>query len=159
MLPDLFDGASTENLDVGFAMKDQVGWEVISQRAVAAVRGVGGSVVLAGISMGAGVVSEVWSRSPGVCGILLLHAVANIPAATCPGIPIQVHIGTQDPFFPQKDVRAWMEQARAAALAPELYLYDNAGHYFVDSSLPDYREHAASMAGNRCASFLDRVRA
>ncbi|WP_218004968.1 hypothetical protein [Actinomadura macra] len=44
--------------------------------------------ILAGLSMGGGVLSEVWAERPVTVGVLLLHATAEIPASVRPGLRI-----------------------------------------------------------------------
>jgi hypothetical protein len=50
-------------LEHGLALKDVVGWDAIQSRARDALRGLPEDTVLAGVSMRAGVVSEVWASS------------------------------------------------------------------------------------------------
>ncbi|EOD69943.1 dienelactone hydrolase family protein, partial [Amycolatopsis vancoresmycina] len=112
--PDLFDGRTASSLDEGFALKDTIGWETITRRALDAVRELPAETVLAGVSMGAGVVEAVLPHRPGTAGVLLLHAVGALPAGIRAGLPVQVHVADPDPIAPPAQVAAWREAAVAA---------------------------------------------
>jgi dienelactone hydrolase len=153
-LPDLYQGVATEEIEEGFAIKARIGWDVIGQRAREALDTTTHDAVLAGISMGAGVVAEVWASRPLAAGVLLLHGLATVPSTVRPGLPVQLHVGDADPFFPAPDVRAWQASAVAMGVAVRVDRYPNAGHYFSDPTLPEYNETAAAQLWSRVLAFL-----
>ncbi len=103
--PDLFAGRTTETIEGGFELKDVVvGWPTIERRARAAVRELPAETVLAGISMGAGVVHTLLPSRPDTAVVLLLHGVAGIPTTARTALPVQLHIAERDPFAPPADV-------------------------------------------------------
>lgn len=153
-LPDLYEGIATEDLDEGFAIKARVGWDVICQRAREALDTTPHDTVLAGISMGAGVVAEFWASRPLAAGVLLLHGLATVPTNMRPGLRVQLHVADTDPFFPEADVRAWQESAQAARADVQIFRYANAGHYFSDPALADHNEAAAELLWERVLAFL-----
>lgn len=157
-LPDLYQGAATEDLEEGFAIKARIGWDVICQRARHALASVPEDAVLAGISMGAGVIAEVWASRPLSAGVLLLHGLATMPANTRPRLPVQLHVADTDPFFPEPDVCAWQRTAEATRADVQVFRYANAGHYFSDQTLPDYSEAATARLWSRALDFLSQVR-
>jgi dienelactone hydrolase len=58
--PDLYAGRTASTLDEGFRLKDhRIGWATIEQRVRQAMQNLPADTVLAGISMGAGVVSTL----------------------------------------------------------------------------------------------------
>ncbi|MBN9216718.1 MAG: dienelactone hydrolase family protein [Mesorhizobium sp.] len=154
ILPDLFGGAATEDLEEGFAIKDRVGWAAIRRTAADALALAPGDTVLAGISMGAGVVAEFWGERPAAAGVLLLHGLAAVPSAMRPGMPVQLHVCENDPFFPAPAVDAWQDEALAARADVQVFRYGDAGHYFSDPALPDHNEAAARQVWQRCLAFL-----
>ena len=79
-----------------------VGWPTIERRARAAVSELPAETVLAGISMGAGVVHTLLPSRPHTVGVLLLHGVAGIPTTARAGLPVQLHIAERDPFAPSR---------------------------------------------------------
>ncbi|RUW49559.1 MAG: dienelactone hydrolase family protein [Mesorhizobium sp.] len=153
-LPDLYQGAATDDLDEGFAIKARIGWDAICLKAREALASTPGDAVLAGISMGAGVVAEFWASRPLAAGVLLLHGLATVPANTRPGLPVQLHVADTDPLFPEPDVRAWQESAEAARADVQVFRYPNSGHYFSDPALPDYNGTAAAQLWSRTLTFL-----
>ena len=154
-LPDLYAGVTTDDLEEGFAIKARIGWDVICQRARDALAATPGDTVLAGISMGAGVVASVWASRPLAAKVLLLHGLATVPANIRPGLPVQLHVADTDPFFPELDVRAWQHAAEAARTGVRIFRYPNSGHYFSDPALPDYNDTAAALLWQRVLAFLD----
>jgi dienelactone hydrolase len=156
-VPDLFAGEQTDDLNEGFAIKDRIGWGTICDRARRAVECLPETVVLAGISMGAGVVAELWRSRPQTQGILLLHGLAELPATARSHTPVQLHVSAEDRFFPDAEVHAWSNKAKHARLSVEVFRYADAGHYFTDNSSPDYNEAAASILLGRVLAFLRRV--
>lgn len=155
--PDLFDGARTDDLDEGFAIKARVGWTAIRSRAMEAAATLPEDAALAGVSMGAGVVAELWTFRPNTAALLLLHGLADVPKVARPGTPVQVHVSGEDAFFPLSEVREWEDTARAAGLAVEVFLYEGAGHYFIDPALPDYNAGASAALWERTLTFLEHV--
>lgn len=86
-LPDLYQGAATDDLDEGFAIKARIGWGAICLKAREALASTPGDAVLAGISMGAGVVAEFWASRPLAAGVLLLHGLATVLPTYDPACP------------------------------------------------------------------------
>jgi dienelactone hydrolase len=159
LLPDLFNGSKTEELDEGFAIKASIGWNVIRERASTALAGFSETAVLAGISMGAGVVGEMWPSRPNAGGVLLLHGLSTVPEKVRAGTPIQLHVSEHDPFFPGAEVRAWQTAAQDAGLSVDVFTYERAGHYFMDRALPDYSEEATAALWPRLLPFLRDISA
>jgi dienelactone hydrolase len=68
-LPYLYGGAKTDEIDEGFEIKERVGWPVICERAQQALEPLPSTTVLAGKSMGAGVVAELSPARPQTLGV------------------------------------------------------------------------------------------
>ncbi|WP_328614848.1 dienelactone hydrolase family protein [Amycolatopsis sp. NBC_00355] len=148
--PDLYAGLTAATLDDGFALMDRVGWAAISRRAAEAVRDLPPSTVLLGVSMGCGVVQSVLPDRPAAAGVLLLHALAAIPASARDGLPVQVHVADPDPIAPPAEVAAWREATPGA----EVFTYPGAGHFYTDAEDPGYDEVAAALTWRRALGFL-----
>jgi dienelactone hydrolase len=148
--PDLYAGATASTLDEGFALMDRVGWATISRRAADAVRDLPPDTVLLGVSMGCGVVQGILPDRPGTAGVLLLHALAGIPASARDGLPVQVHVADPDPIAPPAQVTAW----RAATPGAQVFTYPGAGHFYTDAEGPDHDEVAAALTWRRALEFL-----
>jgi len=158
--PDLYAGQTASTLDEGFELKDhRIGWATIEQRARQAVQNMPADTVLAGISMGAGVVSTLLPHRPDTAGVLLLHGLAPIPANSRAGLPVQLHVAEADEFAPPAEVSAWTEAATRAGADPQVFTYQDAGHFFTDASLPDHHAQATTLTWQRVLDFLRTVSA
>lgn len=155
--PDLFDGRSAETVPAGCELMAEIGWDTIRQRARAAIAATPDVAVLAGFSMGAGVVSSLWAERPDVRGILLFHGLAKIPHGVDPATPLQIHVADPDEFAPPDQLAALRQRAAQEGLQPEVFLYPGAGHFFTDESLPDFDAIAAQQAWDRATAFLNAL--
>lgn len=133
---------------------DEIGWPTIIRRARHSVDGLPADAVLAGISMGAGVVGTLLPDRPRAAAVVLLHALADIPASAGAGLPIQAHVADPDHFAPPADITAWLDAAARIGVDARVFTYHNAGHFYTDSSLPDHDEHASSLTWRRILDFL-----
>jgi dienelactone hydrolase len=95
-LPDLYAGTRTDSLDEGFELMATIGWPVICSRAFEAMRKLPGSTLLAGFSMGAGVIASLWAQRPESKAVLLFHGLAEIPWNVNPKVKVQTHIADVD---------------------------------------------------------------
>jgi dienelactone hydrolase len=152
--PDLYDGRTASTLDAALALMDTVGWEVICARARRALEVVPGASVLAGFSMGTGVIASVWDQRRAAAGVVLLHGIAPIPANVRAGLPVQVHLAEDDPFAPRQAVARWQADAVRAGLAAQLFSYPGAGHFYTDPCLADYHSASAGHTWQRVTAFL-----
>ncbi|MFD4996386.1 dienelactone hydrolase family protein [Streptomyces buecherae] len=152
--PDLYAGAVATTLDEGFGLLDRVGWDTVVERARRALVGLPEETVLAGVSMGTGVVGDLWPERPATAGVLLLHAAAELPAAVRPGLRAQLHAADPDAFAPPERVTALRHAAHAAGVALEVFRYPGAGHFYTDPDLPDHDPEAAELTWRRVLDFL-----
>lgn len=155
--PDLFDGQLADTINRGFELMKSIGWSRICARADKAVSDLPADTVLAGISMGAGVVASVWASRPDTKGILLLHGLAQIPESARRSLPVQVHVAEPDEFVSADERRAWRHDAMRHGLSVEIFDYPGAGHFFTDESLQDYNAQAAVKTWALAAMFLEEV--
>ena len=153
ILPDLFDGRTTERYEAGFALKDRIGDDAIFARADVAVAAAPEDAVLAGVSFGAFLVGRFWGDRPKAAGALLFAGVAPWTSPRRVGFPVAAHIARPDPFDDEAVFEGWAAEAGGVSLA--LHRYDGVGHYFLDRSLPDYGEMAAEACLARSLRFLD----
>jgi len=156
--PDLYLGQTASTLDEGFRLKDhRIGWATIEQRARRAVENLPADTVLAGISMGAGVVSTLLPHRPDTAGVLLLHGLAPIPVTARDGLPVQLHVADADEFAPPAEISAWLEAAARTGANVQVFTYQHAGHFYTDASLPDHHAHATTLTWQRVLEFLRTV--
>lgn len=152
--PDLYGGETAATLDEGFALLDRIGWAAVVDRARLALADMPEETVLAGVSMGTGVVAELWPERPGADRVLLLHAAAELPARVRPGLRVQLHAAEPDPFAPPGRVTALVRAAREAGVELEVFRYPGAGHFYTDRDLPDHDADAAELTWRRVLDFL-----
>ncbi|MFD9128419.1 dienelactone hydrolase family protein [Kitasatospora sp. NPDC059571] len=156
--PDLFGGETAATLDLGFRLLDRVGWAAVVARARQAVKEMPEETVLIGVSMGTGVVADLWADRPAGAGAVLLHAVADLPAAVRPGAKVQLHAAEPDPFAPPERVATLRRSARERKVDLEVFRYPGAGHFYTDRELPDHDPAAAELTWQRVLDFLAPVR-
>ena len=154
LTPDLFAGQTVTSHQAARVLMDSIGWAVICERARRSLDSVPADAVLAGFSMGVGVIGSVWDERQAAAGVLLLHGITPVPAGVRAGLPIAVHVAENDPFAPAQAVAQWRASAAAAGAAAEVFSYPGAGHFYTDPELPDYHPAAARLTWQRVTGFL-----
>jgi dienelactone hydrolase len=110
--------------------------------------------VLAGVSMGAGVVSEIWQERPATPAVLLLHGYAVIPDHVAAGVRASLHVAVGDRFAPEEVIAEWQCAAAAQGVEAQVHRYPDVGHFFTDPTLADHDEEAARTISQRARTFL-----
>jgi dienelactone hydrolase len=154
LTPDLFGGQTVASHEAARGLMDSIGWAVICERARRSLSAVPAGAVLAGVSMGVGIIGSVWDERPDAAGVLLLHGITPVPAGARPGLPIQVHVAEGDPFAPGQAVAQWRAEAASAGVAAEVFSYPGAGHFYTDAQLTDYHAPSADLTWQRVTAFL-----
>jgi dienelactone hydrolase len=152
--PDLYAGRATNSMDDGSALMHDVGWVTICARAASAIDALPDAAVMAGFSMGAGVIGTLWPSRPLARGVLLFHGFAAFPDSVREGFPLQAHIADSDPFASREELSRWEMEAGRRGLSAEIFRYAGVGHFFTDPSLPDYNSPVAESAWRSALSFL-----
>jgi dienelactone hydrolase len=134
----------------------QVGFGTIMERGRLAAERLPEEIVYAGLSLGAMPAQMLAQTRPGARGALLLHAC--VPTSECgglwpQGVPLQIHAMEADELG-DADVARELDETIESA---ELFLYPGDRHLFVDNSLPDYDEAAATLVKQRVLRFLEDV--
>jgi dienelactone hydrolase len=162
--PDLFNGERPATIDDGIAFTQEIGHEVLGERAERAVPDLPEGLVYAGFSFGAAKAQRLAQTRPLARGALLYESCLPITGewAIGPwpeGVPVQIHGMDNDPFFAgEGDIDAARELV--ATVGPglaELFVYPGNTHLFSDSSLPSYHPEAAVLVLQRSRDFLDRI--
>jgi len=158
-VPDLFGGrTSPGEIEAGFALMAEIGWPTIVGRAYDALARVSDDAALIGLSMGVGVIGQVWSDRLAAAAVACLHAPATVPSGVRAGTPVQLHYGAGDRFAPADRVAEFRRSAEAAGAVAVVREYAGAGHYFTDESHPDYAAAAAAAAWADVLEMLQSVR-
>ena len=156
--PDLYDGKTFTDLSEGIGYARQIGFETIGERGRRAADGLPNELVYAGFSLGVMSAQELAQSRPGAKGALFFSAA--LPASEFgngwpQGVPLQIHMMENDEWV-DEDLPAARELVETADRA-ELFLYPGDRHLFVDSSLADYDESAATLVKQRVLAFLNDV--
>jgi dienelactone hydrolase len=157
-VPDLFGGAIATSIDEGAEIVARIGWPTVCAIAEEALKGLPIETVLAGFSMCVGVASELWSRRPRSAGAVFLHALPTIPSNIRPAFPFQVHVGANDDMFADAaSLKDLNDRGRELSVAAEVYRYPGAGHFFTDTTLPEFNQNAARLTWERVIDYLARL--
>jgi dienelactone hydrolase len=155
-MPDLYDGATFDDLDDGVGHARAIGFDTVLERGVAAAHDLPTDVVYAGFSLGVLPAQHLAQTRPGARGAVLLHGAfppgefGDWPA----GVPLQIHTMADDDWGDVDVARALV----AAVDGAELHLYPGAAHLFTDDSLPAHDADAAGLVRQRVLGFLAAVR-
>ncbi|MEM9792848.1 MAG: dienelactone hydrolase family protein, partial [Pseudomonadota bacterium] len=153
-LPDLFEGETSETYDGGFEILERVALDTVEARAARIAEALPDEVVIAGVSMGAGIASHVWKRKPNAKGILFLAGMGPWPDKVN-SAPVHVHAARPEPFDDEEWFTSWEKSNPGVPLS--LFRYDKVGHYFLDKSLPDFDADANKLCRERCLEFLRQL--
>lgn len=154
LTPDLFEGRTAETYDDGFAILEDIGLQTVTERALKAADQQPDTVVLAGVSMGAGMAAQVWAKKPDAKGVLFIAGPAPWPEKVS-GTPVQLHAARPEPFDSEDVFEEWYVENPGANL--DVFRYDEVGHYFLDASLADYSEAASKACRERSKLFLSAL--
>ena len=157
--PDLYDGKTFTDLDDGVGYAKEVGFGTILERGRLAGESLPNEIVYGGFSLGAMPAQLLAQTRPDAKGALLVSAafpVSEFGDAWPQGVPLQIHMMEGDEWVGEGDLDAAREIVETVESA-ELFLYPGDRHLFVDSSLPDYDESAATLAKQRVLGFLQNL--
>ncbi|HJS26825.1 MAG TPA: dienelactone hydrolase family protein [Actinomycetota bacterium] len=156
--PDLYDGKTFTSIDDGVGYAKEVGFGTILKRGKAAAEGLPNELVYAGISLGVMPAQALAQTRPGAKGAVLISGA--FPPSEFDGpwpesVPLQIHMMESDEWVAEGDLDAAREIVGSTRDA-ELFLYEGDKHLFVDASLPDHDEGAATHFLEQMLSFLER---
>jgi dienelactone hydrolase len=154
--PDLYEGATFDDLDAGVGHAKEIGFDTVLERGVAAAQGYPDDVVYAGFSLGVMPAQMLAQTRAGARGALLMHGTfppEEFGGEWPQGLPLQIHVMEDDDWG---DVDVARELA-ASVDGAELFLYPGAAHLFTDESLAVFDAGAAQLVRERVLAFLARV--
>jgi len=153
-VPDLFEGRTFDDVESGVAHAQEIGFDTVMDRGLAAVDPLPAELVYAGFSLGVMPAQRLAQTRLGALGALFVDAC--LPAeefgAWPAGLPAQVHGGVDDEWFAE-DLPAARELTDTVETA-ELFLYHGTAHLFADSSLAGHDPQAAALLLERARTFL-----
>src|SRR3954464_8489479 len=153
--PDLYEGATFDDLDDGVGHAKEIGFDTVLDRGVEAAQAYVDDVVYAGFSLGVMPAQMLAQTRPGARGALLMHG--TFPPGEYgewpQGLPLEIHT-MEDDDWGDGDV------AREPAVSvdgAELFLYPGDAHLFTDDGLSAFDAGAAALVRERVLAFLARV--
>ena len=154
--PDLYDGQVFTDVDEGVAHMRSVGWPELLRRAEAAVADLPSGLVLAGMSLGAGIAATIAAGRPGARGVVLLYG-PELPDDPWPAeLPVQAHYSIDDPWI--DDGTVLMAKAARAGSPVSVHVYPGNRHLLDHDDLPDQHDPAAAeLVWRRVEAFLDEL--
>jgi dienelactone hydrolase len=158
--PDLYDGKTFTTLDEGLAYAGEVGFGTILERGRLAAEGLPNELVYVGISLGVMPAQMLTQTRRGARGAILVSSAvppSEFGGSWPQGVPLEIHMMADDPIVRDEgDLDVARELAETIEGA-ELFEYPGDTHLFVDTSLPDHDEEAATLVTQRVLAFLDRL--
>lgn len=150
--PDLFDGEVFDDLDAGVAHRDAIGIATLISRAQEAVDGLPEELVYVGFSMGTGPAQLLAATRRGAGGAVLIQGALGLDDlgvdAWPTGVPIQVHVAGDDPWFDRQDAMNAIDRIPRDLLDYHEYPID--AHLFADS---DWHEHDPGTTSQMLAAI------
>jgi len=159
--PDLYDGEVFSDRNDAIRKIQELGFDKLLERALAAVESLPSDLVYAGFSNG-GVCAELLAATrPGARGAILIHAplmVRDLGWTTWPpNVPVQVHFADKDPVRNQAVIDALGAKVRQSGSSFGQFDYDATGHLFTDAAFPAYNASAVELMTTRVLEFLEGV--
>jgi dienelactone hydrolase len=159
--PDLYDGEVFSDRNDAVGKIQQLGFDRLLERALAAVESLPHDLVYAGFSNGGACAELLAATRPGARGAILIHAplmVRDLGWTVWPSnVHVQVHFADKDPIRNQAVIDALGVKVRQSGSNFEQFDYDAPGHLFADPTFPAYNVIAAELMTRRVLEFLERV--
>ena len=154
--PDLFDGATFDNIEAGVAHAEGIGFEQIAELGANATSA--DRIVVIGFSLGVLPAQKVAQQRPGVAAAVFCHGAVPLGffGETWPSeVALQIHAGHRDPYVDED--REAIDQLVSAASVSDLRWYDTDAHLFADVTSPDFDADLAGQLVTHTLEFLDRI--
>lgn len=158
-LADVYRGPRFDSYPEARAFAGEVGNEELNRRALEAAVDLPEDLVVVGFSLGA-VLAERIALHRHVSSVVLLSGALSMRAleerSWPQGVPLQVHVASEDPLRNSNQIDALLVDGRTAGATASLFEYACSGHLFTDPTLPDeYDGDSATLAWRRILEFID----
>jgi len=150
--PDLFGGRTFDDVADGVAYANVLGDETLAALADEAAADLPPGIVLAGMSLGCALATQLLLTRPGAVGALYLYGAVTPrwwQAEWPPDVRAQAHIARDDPWREPE-----VEAEFAGLGGTEVHVYERGGHLFLEPDRRDYAADSAAAAMERILEFL-----
>lgn len=156
--PDLYDGEVFSDRSDAVRKIQELGFDALLDRAIAAVASLTDDLVYAGFSNGGACAELLAATRPGARGAILIHSplmVRDLGWKMWPSnVPVQVHFAQRDPIRNQAVIDALREKVYQSGSTFEQFDYDAPGHLFADPVFPAYDANAGRFDDKTSAGVL-----
>ena len=141
LVVDLYDGRTFDDYPPAMTFAwEEVGRDVLAQRALDAVADLPDGFVTAGFSLGCILAVHVATRRK-VPGVLMIAGAIPVSAfgdgrRWPAGVPAQTHSTVGDPWREQEEIDQTVRDVEAGGGTIEVFDYPGSGHLFSDPTLP-----------------------
>jgi dienelactone hydrolase len=160
LVVDLFDGRTFDDYPTAMSFAwEEVGQQVLLERAAGAVGELPDGFVAAGFSLGCIMAVHVATRRA-VPGVLMIAGAFPVSAlgdsVRWPaGVPAQTHSTLADPWREQHELDQTISDIEAGGGTIEVFDYPGSGHLFTDPTLPaEYDPVATETFWSRALPFV-----
>jgi len=154
-VPDLFDGATFDDVDAGVAFADELSLTTVRDRLAEAIAGLPDALVPVGFSWGA-VPATLLLERPGTRALVLVQGVVPPSGLGLDGwpsdVPVQVHHSRGDAWCTPQEVAEVLGDQPA-----EVVDHGVAGHLFMDAGLDVHDAAATATFVASLRGFLARL--
>ncbi len=147
-VPDLFEGNTFDRIADGLAYRDELGRDVLDERAKRACADLPPGAVFLGFSLGASLGVRIAERFA-FSALVLLHDASYLPEVA--PLPTQIHVAEPDEFVDEPDLAAW------SGHGAQVFRYPGCSHLYTDGATAEHREADTAAAGqtwSRITEFL-----
>lgn len=159
--PDLYDGEVFSDRNDAVRKIQELGFDKLLERALAAIEKLPDALVYAGFSNGGACAELLAATRPGARGAVLMHAplmLRDLGWKVWPAnVPVQVHFATKDPIKNQAVIDALEAKVRQSGSNFEQFEYEAPGHLFADPAFSAYEPNAADLMMTRVLGFLNGI--
>ncbi len=157
--PDLFEGRTFADIESGVAHAEEIGFDTIIERGIAAAAGADlDRFVAVGWSLGVMPAQRLAQTDPRVMAAVLCDSAVPIEVfgGEWPAdVPVRVHLVDGDPFA--EEDRGAAEEIVAAAADGELVVHPGSGHLVADASAPAHDPVVARRILDSIVEFVGRA--
>jgi dienelactone hydrolase len=154
--PDLYDGEYFQDAMGAVAKIQQLGFDGILARSLAAVAELPNDLIHMGFSNGGACAELAAATRAGARAAILVGAplpIRDLGWKVWPRIPVQIHFGDQDRLRRQPVIDAFTQRVKGSGATIEEYNYPGAAHHFADCDHADFNSEASDSLLRRVQEF------